>query len=533
MPNYKNWIVMVYQAGNNNLSEEMVYALQEMRNIATTEDFKERAQVFSVFDPRGIEPRLYNFSQDIARVEHTDGDLESFKDPRSFVEELFKRAHGIYSNTIPQAAMARFKRFRERIFNNLDPEVVIGSLIQALPIDKTVRGAAHTMLVLSGHGSGALGDFLTGKEPGGRNIETSVTIPLLGRVLKSVAKRLTRKIDILGMDSCLMSNMEVAYEVSESVDFLVGAEGFERSIGWPYHRVLEAIAKTTPAPADFAQTIVERYTDFYRDYEVAGVSTDHSATDLRGFREKVRPVIESLVTELKRGLDVPEIKEAILLAHWEAQGYKVDEFVDLYDFCNRLLERCQAAQVSAPKPVADKCGKIIEACTKVKDIIEDDPKKSEPSKDGPQKVVLKSCFTGAAFQHSHGLSVYFPWAKFPDPLAEKPKNPEDMPESKVLRDYQKSLFAKETRWGTFLVKYLDVTRRDRRNQEHHQNERPKRFGPPDDSSLLVRTGGPGSARTGGPGSARTGGPGSARALSGEGTMKNPPDGFYPSKCTKS
>ena len=54
----KDWNVMVYLAGDNNLSEEMVWALTEMERIKN-----KRVTVKARFDPRGAGARSYNFSE--------------------------------------------------------------------------------------------------------------------------------------------------------------------------------------------------------------------------------------------------------------------------------------------------------------------------------------------------------------------------------------------------------------------------------------------------------------------------------------
>ena len=36
----------------------------------------------------------------------------------------------------------------------------------------------------------------------------------------------------------------------------------------------------------------------------------------------------------------PEIRNALILAHWEAQPYKNEQYTDLYDFCERLQFYC-------------------------------------------------------------------------------------------------------------------------------------------------------------------------------------------------
>ena len=64
----------------------------------------------------------------------------------------------------------------------------------------------------------------------------------LKRVLLEIKKMLKRKIDILGMDACLMSMLEVAYQIKDSSDYQVGSEESEPGEGWPYDRVLKLLA---------------------------------------------------------------------------------------------------------------------------------------------------------------------------------------------------------------------------------------------------------------------------------------------------
>src|SRR5262249_30213292 len=105
----------------------------------------------------------------------------------------------------------------------------------------------NRMLVLSGHGSGAIGDFLT-DDHAKLGQPRSLTIPRLRDSFKQARTDLIGLgaigkdeplIQVLGMDSCLMSMAEVAYEVQDHVSFLVASEGFVPNAGWPYKLLLE------------------------------------------------------------------------------------------------------------------------------------------------------------------------------------------------------------------------------------------------------------------------------------------------------
>jgi len=53
----KNWTIMVYFAGDNNLSEEMIYAIKEMYRVGVTPDF----DVVVQFDPSAIGARVRRY----------------------------------------------------------------------------------------------------------------------------------------------------------------------------------------------------------------------------------------------------------------------------------------------------------------------------------------------------------------------------------------------------------------------------------------------------------------------------------------
>src|SRR5437016_5589418 len=70
----RKWTIMVYLAGNNNLVEEMVFALREMYRIGSRDDF----DVIVQFDTGGP-PRRFVVERGTKRTERQreDQDLES------------------------------------------------------------------------------------------------------------------------------------------------------------------------------------------------------------------------------------------------------------------------------------------------------------------------------------------------------------------------------------------------------------------------------------------------------------------------
>jgi len=418
------WTVLVYMAADNNLGEECVFALTEMLRAGAHEELNLMAQFdagtkvmrYDFRELRGGEGRagarraavrVGDLAQEVRFEQDDDGGRrwegqtrppEEVPDAKKLEDFLAK---AILATRKPAAATA-------------NREAKAGELASAAPY----------LVVLSGHGSGAVGDFLNTENP-----PDSLSIPRLRDVLEKVRHELGREIDVLGMDSCLMSMAEVGYELRGTVNFMVGAEGFQRNTGWPYHNILAALRDDPQQePRRLARAIVEQHISYYADYTAANVSVDHAACDLRQ-SEALKLGMTELARVLTERLEYPEVRDAILLAHWRAQSYKSEQYVDLWDFCHLLEQGCADSDVNA-------------ACAKARDAVE--------------QFVMLACFSGAAFQHSHGLSVYFPWSK-----------------SDLERDlpaYRQLAFSSETGWANFLEAYGRVTQREVRDKSGSNKE---------------------------------------------------------------
>lgn len=387
IPDVPNWNVLIYLAADNNLKEESVYTLMEVMQA----DVKTGLNVIAQFDS-GDAITLFDFKN-----------LSKSLPGRDRLTELGK---SVFSNPKLIQRLSDSELLEEFLAQKLNKE-------------------CPNLVILSGHGSGAVGDFLTTNNP-----PSALSIPDIRAVLASARGKIERPIDVLGMDSCLMSMAEVCYELRNDVNFLVGAEGFARNAGWPYRQILTTLQNNlTITPEKLARSIVQEYIHFYAPYTMSGVSVDQAAIDLTRL-DGLKTALGTLADTLREKLRLKDrkVENAILLAHWRAQSYKLDQYVDLWDFCELLSQDCE-----------DKG--IVTACNEVKLAVDD--------------AVLLSCHSGAAFQYSRGLSIYFPWAK------------SDLDRS--LPFYRELAFARDTHWAEFLATYGEETRRepnpDRRNKK--------------------------------------------------------------------
>ena len=422
----KDWNAMIYLAGENNLADECVFALKELKRArprnkgrkATDEAVDARVKVVAQLDAGGLGGNEVRY---VLRRGDEDGELNEDEVTRVDTSETTYR--GVLKDFISSSIL--------------------------------IKGIArHYLLVLSGHGNGLLTDFLS------RDIDTpdKLSIPKIRWVLREVKKDMVEnfgakfgdsfKIDILGLDSCMMSMAEIGYELRHYVNFMVGAEGFEPNSGWPYERILsDLLTNSEIEPEAFAVQIVERYVKYYRDFLPAARSVDLSACDLTR-SEELASAIKELADVLYDKVGEPETMRQIVLAHWEAQSYKDDQYADLYDFCD-LLDRgpAETSEKSVTGSVVMRGLKVDDehitpACRKIKKILQGDGTNGgDPNKAKP--IVLRSRHSGPAVQYSRGLSLYFPW-------------------SNVIDSYEDLEFATDTNWKRFLDKYVEITRRAKR-----------------------------------------------------------------------
>ena len=144
----------------------------------------------------------------------------------------------------------------------------------------------------------------------------------------------------------------------------------------------------------------------------------------------------------------PEVRNALVVAHWEAQPYKREQYTDLYDFCQLLKANCEYEDVQTA------CQNVMNT---IRGSANEEPEAAATADtsfgefgDDFREMpgfVLKSCYSGLTVQYSYGVSIYFPWADVPADLD----------------DYEKLYFAGASEWAVFLRAYLSATKREARS----------------------------------------------------------------------
>jgi len=420
----KQWTIMVYLAGDNNLDDAGVVDLKEMKKVGSSD----KVNVIAQFDRQGRDVATNRYfirkggslSKDVVGSlgETNMGDprvLESFISwgvrnypAQYYLIVVWNHGSGWNDENVYRVARSTLKlNIRRR------GEVVLktgGGEHEAVSLRRirAIGGKKFRRALFSSSITQAVRKRGIAYDDGAQDFLDNIEMK---KLLSKARKMLKKKIDILGMDACLMSMAEVGYQLRDSVSLTVGSEEVEPGDGWPYDRILAKLSKKpTMSPKELSATIVSEYLASYGPNE--GVT--QSACDL-GKSDVLAKAVDKLAKELIGQLSDSTARVSIVESRLQAQTYDTPDYIDLYDFCELLESKSKSVSVKA-------------ACKDVKKVLL------------PDGVVIKSGYRGSAVKHSYGLSIYFP-------------------QRDISSLYATLDFTKKTAWGKFLQKYAGYTRR--------------------------------------------------------------------------
>jgi hypothetical protein len=235
----------------------------------------------------------------------------------------------------------------------------------------------------------------------------------LGSVLERAAADLGGPLELLGMDACLMSNLEVGYQGRRSVRHIVASEELEPGDGWPYTDILRALTDDPGMTgADLGRTIVETYVASYAGTSEVVTQCAVDTTRMDAFAQAV----DSLATALRGVLADQGQRSAILGARARSVEFH-GELVDVTTFCDQLLV------------VSTLDDKVREAARAVLDEL------------APGRFVVAEGHAGDGVDGVGGVTLYFP-----------------SPFEEASRFYRDTAFATERGWDEFLAAFAAAVR---------------------------------------------------------------------------
>lgn len=440
--NQKEWTIMIYMAGDNNLAVDMAYALEQIKSVAAAG--AESPNLFVYYDGNSPAiPTLYCDFSESGKPRY----VRSYKVPN----KLYPVTKKENENAADPRSIVNFVDWCVNTVEveNEDGEISFG------------RRAKKYALIFSGHSLGFQDIGLFKDETAGKSMKMkdfyNVLQGLIGnkKELEEQAREnqfegeafeiettvlLGQKLDMLGFDSCVMGMLEVGYQFNYVAKTLIASEGSVPSAGWTYAKILGCLTREQNRnldTRDVAGLFVEEFIRSQDSYTVGGVSVDMAAWDLGRFAhlaDAFDGLAEALVACFadEESRIYRQMERVILQVHWKCQSYMYDQNVDLGDFCELLDRECAlvAAELGGGEDV-ELLANVQAACGQVLQEL--------------KKAVILSGFSGGGYQYSNGVAVFFPWSREAYEVSKK--------------NYESLWFAQDVKrqrlsWTDFLKKYL-------------------------------------------------------------------------------
>jgi hypothetical protein len=270
--------------------------------------------------------------------------------------------------------------------------------------------AKHRCLYLWGHGTGQL--LVDEDQPGkagatGRNYLTPRNL----RAALLRAKPPTHGLDIIGIDACAMSLIELATELQGCADYMIASQDDVPDLSFPYEEMLSELkVRDLDDVEGMCAVIPKLYKQAYQDYLVTpGCEIgERTLTSLR--LKQVSGVVDplkKLATALNADAFNEDLGTKIHEARRQARDFALGLFVDLYDFCSKLADSKPGDELTRA------CEAVCEAIDASQAQLEPHFKPSHRSgskSDSKSKpCILENQTSENGKSRCHGLSIYFPY----------------------------------------------------------------------------------------------------------------------------
>ncbi len=360
-----SWVLMVYLNGDNNISQAQGQLLNSIR-LAGASD---QVHIAILIDQNAVNDTKLYYLNGTTLQQQTWPSESSMDDPATIVD-----FYTTVQNDNPGSHYALF------ISSN--------------------KGSGWQGVCWDDHGRGQM-----------------ITMPELLSAFNQITNNGADKIDVLGIETCMTGNTEVAYQVNSCVNYFVAYPECAMIGEYPYVTSFTDL-KNHPllTPEEFAVDIVNNFVP--HDYPQDRMKTTLAATNLSAL-----PSLGTQISALGQyfidhlSLYKSQITTALGETRVYAKLWYIDYYVDFYDFLDHLN-----ISDSGYTTLKDNIETIMDAAVIANMHLPDDP--------------------------AHGLSIYFP------------RRASDY--NKSLRyhtlpsPYEATLFAQNTQWNEFLRSYLGI-----------------------------------------------------------------------------
>jgi len=226
-----------------------------------------------------------------------------------------------------------------------------------------------------------------------------------------------KKINLLGMDACLMAMLEVGYLAKDVADVLVASQEVELAQGWNYQALVNALNVKNSSAQDVGRSIITSYEQTYKNRIPFFTQ---SAINLDGMLpvSKSLDLVIAAVRNCKQ--NDKKIIDVVRQARRSCQHFSTPNYIDLHSFLTDL----QKGILETKKGAAQKHSRSYDSL--------------QLALANSLQELENTVFANTAGQHTaraKGLSIYFPFNKIDD-------------------SYHNTTFAQDSQWCSFLKEII-------------------------------------------------------------------------------
>jgi len=352
--NLAEWTVMVYLDADNDLESFGIKDINEMELVGSTSQVNILVQIDRI--PYNVLASIYQ------------GHLDDFSNSDWTTTRRYYITKDVDPIQINSTLLADLGEL-----NMGDPQTLIDFASWAI----TNYPAKKYLLVIWNHGGGFRDSSSPTKDLAWDYTDSrdKITMPELEDALLAISSQAGRKLDILGMDACLMAMTEVAYQVKDFAEIMVASQEKTPADGWPYDTILgELVTQPLLPKEELATQIVDKCVLSYPFYNVTFSATDLSQMDTLAGQ------LSDLALAVMSDYSTPH--NQYIQCGEQSQYFEDRDFVDLFDLCQQLL-------------IHSNSGPVKSIATSIQQTL--------------NYARIKSFNNGGALKSSKGLSIYFPW----------------------------------------------------------------------------------------------------------------------------
>ena len=300
----KEWTIMVFVNGKNNLEPFALKDMNEMEMVGSSDKVNIVAETGR-----------------IAGYDSSDGD---WKSTRRFLITKDKDPKKVTSPVVAEMGKVDMGDYK--------------NVIDFVNWSKATYPAKKYMLIIRNHGSGWDKSVRSAMDRGiSYDDETNhhITTPQMGLILKGVGG-----VDVYGSDACLMQMPEVVYEIKDFVPYVVGSEETEPGDGYTYNDLLAPlVAKPAMTAEELGKVAVDAYANHY---EKQGEGYTQSLIKTAALSQFL-----TVTNDFAAALMAAGEKEMVKTAITGAQAYAVPDNHDMVHFAELVGAATKSADVKA------------------------------------------------------------------------------------------------------------------------------------------------------------------------------------------